>query len=161
MNPAALLLTASLAGCVLSPLPDMRTPADRARELTPRCEGFADVSSGPVTSRSGIDSVEPAYAHVATGNGSEQRLRGARIHVRPLPGATSQLLARSLECHESSVVLGKSETVVDDPFVLPNRWIDVDVDTEADGFVVLVRADSFEDAKRILERARRFASSSR
>ncbi len=112
-------------------------------------------------SRTSLDSVEPAYAHVATGNGSEQRLQGARIHLRPLPGATSQSLERSLECHESAVVLGKSEPVVDDPFVLPNRWIDVDVDTEADGFVALVRADTFDDAKRILERARRFAASAR
>jgi hypothetical protein len=41
---------------------------------------------------------------------------------------------------------------------LPTRWVDIDVDAEADGFVALVRADSFDDARRILERARRFAA---
>lgn len=158
MSRVSLVLLPILAGCFLSPIPDTRTPVDRARELASRCNGFSDASSSPALSRNGIDFVEPAYAHVASGNSSEQRLRGARIHLRPLPGATQQSLARSLECHEWSVVLGRSEAIVDDPFVLPNRWIEVDVAPEADGFAALVRADTIDDARQILERARRFCA---
>jgi hypothetical protein len=37
----------------------------------------------------------------------EARLRGARIHVAPLPGLSRESIARALECHESRAVLGE------------------------------------------------------
>jgi hypothetical protein len=75
-------------------------------------------------------------------------------------GATAQSLERTLEC-ESAVVRRKSAPPADDTFVLPRRWIDVDVDTEADGFVAFVRADTIDDARRIRARAERYVARGR
>jgi hypothetical protein len=111
-------------------------------------------------SASVIDSVEPAYSHVIGGPGDrEARLRGARIHVRPLPGVSRESLQRDLECHQMHVTLGASVPVANDPYVLPDRWVDIDVDSEGDGFVAHVRIDRFDDAKEVLARARRFVGS--
>jgi hypothetical protein len=148
-----------LAGCaIFSPIPDMRTAKDHAREVEPRCKGFAD-DKAPVLSATVIDKVEPAYSYVKSGpNDPEARLRGARLHVRPLPGLTSEILARTLECHEVRVTLGATPALANDPYVLPDRWLDIDVDSEGDGFVAQVRIDAFDDAKEVLARARAFAA---
>ena len=144
------------AGCFLSPIPDLRTPADRAREFDGKCRGFSDVASGPALTPGGVDAVEADYANVPTGNTSEKRLQGAKIHLRPLAGATAQALQRTLECHERAAVLGSATAPAGDPFVLPGRWLDLDVGAEADGFVAVVRADNLGDAKRVLARVRKY-----
>jgi hypothetical protein len=136
----------------------MRTPVDRAREIEPKCKGYSEEKEGQVVSARIIDSVEPAYSYVHSGAGSrEARLCGARIHVRPLPGLSRESLQRGLECHQAAVALGMSPAQADDPYVLPDKWLDIDVDSEGDGFVAQPRIDAFEDAKEVLARARRFA----
>ena len=151
---------AVVGGCQLfSPLPDLRTAVDRAHEIEPRCNGFADESTAPLLSQEALDSVEPAYSYVASGPVDRQaRLRGARIRVRPLAGLSRESLTRVVECHQARVVLGLTRAVTDDPYVLPGRWLDLDVDSAGDGFVVLARIDGFADAHEVLARARRFAT---
>jgi hypothetical protein len=162
-RPIGVVLGIALAstGCFLSPIPDMRTPADRARELDVRCRTFSDQASAPALTPAGVDAVEADYAHVPTGNASEQRLQGAKLHLRPLAGATAQALQRTLECHERAAVLGVAPSAPDDPFVLPGRWLDLDVGTEADGFVAVVRADNLGDAKQVLARAKHYVAFSK
>jgi hypothetical protein len=68
-------------------------------------------------------------------------------------------LQRSLECHEARGLLGQLGAVGDDdPYVLPDVWLDISAESEGDGFVVLVRTDDLAAARRVLERARRFAA---
>jgi hypothetical protein len=137
----------------------MRTPADRARELEAKCRSTPGETT-PALLASAVDSVEPAYSHVSSGPGDrEARLRGARLHVRPLPGLSRESLQRDLECHQMRVTLGSAPPLANDPYVLPDRWIDIDVDSEGDGFVAQVRTDKFDDAKEVLARARRFVGS--
>jgi hypothetical protein len=160
-----LVVTLLLPACRYNPLlPDMRTPADFAKEVAPRCRGFSDETAGALLSPAVIDSVEPSFAHVQSGpNDREARLRGARIHVRPMPGFSRESIARSLECHQSRVVLGASAALPDDPYALTGRWLDIDVDSEGDGFVVRVEPDGTYDtnvARDVLDRARRFAAAS-
>jgi len=155
------LLALVLVGCGGIPflVPDSRTPADRAREVEPKCQGFGEETAVPLLSPTAFDSVEPAYSYVQGGpNDREARLRGARIHVKPLPGLSREAMARSLECHQSRVTLGRVQAKADDPYVLPGEWLDIDVDSAGDGFVVQVRADGFDAAKQVLERAKRFAA---
>jgi hypothetical protein len=152
--------TALLIGCFLSPLPDVRTPADRAREVEPKCKGANEGDITTLLLPGVVDSVEPLYAYVLGGpNGRAARLRGAKIHVRPVAGATREALVRSLECHQASVVLGRAATPEGDPYTLPDRWVSIDIESEGDGFAVLVGTDDVEDARRVLERARAFARS--
>lgn len=157
-----LAIILGLEGCFLSPLPDLRSPADRARETAPKCtrESTGGASEGLATS--GIESVQPFYTYVASSaTMREARLRGARISLRPAPELSRESLQRALECHQTRVVLGGQPEVPDDPYVLPGAWLDIAVASTGDGFVVDVQADTFNDAKRVLERARRFVAGKR
>jgi hypothetical protein len=147
------------AGCVHPFLPDMRTPADRAREVQPKCGAVTPEATAALLDPKSVDAVEPAYSYVKSGpNDHEARLRGALLRVRPLPGSTRESIARVLECHEAQVTLGQEQAAADDPYVLPDRWLDIDVDSEGDGFAVKAQIDEFDDAKKVLERAKSFAS---
>jgi hypothetical protein len=160
MRYAPLLPTACalmLTGCVVASffVPVTKTPADQAHELDKKCRGFADPGSlALLIPDNAIDSVEPAYSHVV--DPPADHLRGAQIHVRPLPGLSKESLTRSLECHEASVVLGKARSVEDDPYTIPERWVDIDVDGNGDNFVVWTRVDNFSDAQKVLARAKSY-----
>jgi hypothetical protein len=147
-----------LPGCHFF-VPDTRTPVDRAREVTPRCEGFTEEAAAQLLSPGVVDAVEPAYSHVNSGPGDRQaRLRGARIHLRPIAALSRESIARSLECHESRVVLGVAPPLADDPYALAGQWLDIDVDSEKDGFVVQVETDDLPAVRDVLEHAKRFAA---
>jgi hypothetical protein len=148
-----------VASCFLSPLPDLRTPADRARQVAPKCTQDAAGGASDALLPSGIESVQPSYAYVASSSTMrEARLRGARLFLRPAPGLSRESLQRSLECHQSRVVLGGERELPDDPYVLPGAWLDIGAASTGDGFVVDVQADTFQDAQRVLDRARRFVA---
>jgi hypothetical protein len=152
----------SLVGCFLSPIPDTKTPADHAREFAARCTSFSEETAEPALAPSQVEAVEPAYSFVSSGPVDRQaHLRGALLHLRPAPALSRESVQRSLECHQARVALGSGRQLADDPYVLPGAWLDVDVDSEGDGFVVAVRADRLADAKAVLDRARRFAASKR
>jgi hypothetical protein len=85
-------------------------------------------------------------------------MRGARVHLRPLAGATAESLTRTLECHEARVTLGAAKAADDDPYVLPGRWLTIDVRSERDGFVAVVETDDLADARLVYARARRFSA---
>jgi hypothetical protein len=160
MNSTVLVLWGALAmsilqGCFLNPLPDMRSPADFARGVEPRCQGVADAKYV-------IDYVKPEYTYVTTGTIYRQpRLTGAQIHLRPEPGMTKEIIQRTLECHEAMVTLGKAPQTAEDPYFLPDVWLDINADSEGDGFVVKVVADKFEDAKDVLARAKQSAAAAK
>jgi hypothetical protein len=77
-----------------------------------------------------------------------------------MPAASRESIARTLECHQASVTLGEAQASADDPYVLPGRWLDIDVESEGDGFAAVVAVDRLEDAREVLDRARRFARGS-
>lgn len=155
---AVLLCTCVSLGACSFFVPDVESAAGRARRVERKCGGFAEDTVAPLLSSSAVDSVEPAYSYVSGGpNGREAHLRGARMHVRPLPGLTREAIARNLECHEARAILGVATIRGDDPYVLADRWLTIDVESEGDGFVVLVLADDLDSARRVLERARVYA----
>jgi hypothetical protein len=148
------LLALASSACFLSPIPDTRTAADFARDVAPRCSGVADLNLA-------IESVKPEYFYITTGTIYRQpRLRGSQLHVRPSPGLSKEIIQRSLECHEAMVTLGKAPGLPDDPYVLPDVWLDINADSEGDGFVVRVQADQFDDAREVLARAKRALAAS-
>jgi hypothetical protein len=158
MRSQAVLLLLLAPGCSFF-FPDMRSPADRARELTQRCRDFTEEAAAPLLSPVAIDSVEPAYAHVQSGPSFYQaRMRGARIHMRPIATQSRESIARSLECHQSRVVLGTIQGAVDDPYALSGRWLDQDVDSAKDGFIVQIGSDDMSTAREVLDRAKRYAA---
>jgi hypothetical protein len=161
MRSSALVLVIALVACGGVPFltPDMRTAADRAREIEPRCKSFTEESSRAMLSAEAIDSVEVAYSYVQSGPVSrEARFRGAHIHVKPLPGFSREALTRGIECHEARALLGEIGPRTDDPYAVADHWLDIDVDSEGDGFAVLVRTDELQVARLVYERAKRFSA---
>jgi hypothetical protein len=140
-------------------LPDTRTPSEHAGEVARRCAVFSEDAVGPLVAPASVEAVEPAYTYIASGSAErEARLRGALIHLRPGPAMSRESIQRALECHQAHVVLGAASARDDDPYVLPGAWLDIDADSDGDGFVVAVRSDALGDARGVLERARRFAA---
>jgi hypothetical protein len=156
-----LLLSFGLGSCVLSPIPDTRTPADHARQIEPACKNFTDSTAAAIYSPQAVDRVEPAISYVQAGNDRRANLRGAAIHFRPMPGLSPESMTRSLECHQATLTLSGAQESDDDPYVLPGRWLDLDVSSEGDGFVAYARIDSIADARMVLDRARRFVAATR
>jgi hypothetical protein len=156
---ALVLVAACTSGCMLSPLPDARTPADRAREMQPKCRQETDASAAAVLAPGAIESVEPDYERVPSSSGYDKRMLGARLAVRPLPGLTRESLARALQCHQVRVVTGEGRALVDDPYVLADDWLTIDVDSTGDGFAVTVYPVDYKGAMTVLARARQYAAS--
>jgi hypothetical protein len=158
---AALALSGTTGCSAFRWLRDTRTPAERAEDVG-SCVGFSEGDIRAVITPSVVEKVEPAYAYVAApAMAREARLRGARLYLRPLPGLTRETLQHSLDCHQAHVALGKAPRRDDDPYSLPNLWVDIDADSSHGLFTVAVQATDFDDAKDILQRARRFAALSR
>lgn len=139
-------------------LPDTRTPADHARAMTAKCTLESERQAAPALASSLVETVEPAYSTVPSGNDRAIRLRGARLHLRPALNVSAEALQRTLECHQARVTLGDSPAIADDPYVLPGAWLDIDVNSGGDGLVAAVLVDQFDDARRVLDRARTFAT---
>ncbi len=153
-----LALPACLLGCSFF-VPDVRTAAERARQLEPKCRGISEDGAAAILAGNATDSVEPAHVYTMGGpNGREAHLRGAELHLRPLPVGSREALARSLECHEARTVLASGAPRPDDPFVLPGSWVSIAVESAGDGLVVIVTSEDLGDARRILERSQALAA---
>ena len=152
-------LALAAAGCAYNPLfPDPRTPSDFARETASHCKGRSEATDAAALSSSLVESVEASYSYVQSGNERLPHLRGAKLHLAPQPSLTAELLQRAVECHEARVVLGSAPALADDPYSLPGAWVDVKAESTGDGFVISVLTDHQENAKQVLDRARRFAA---
>jgi hypothetical protein len=135
---------------------------DRARELDEVCEEDAGPLTTDVLSPSVIESVQAAYMHVNQGAGADMRLRGVNLHLRPTLNMPVAVLQRTLACHEAAVTQGgEPQLLPEDPYVLPGSWLDIDVSSTNLGLVVAVLTDSPDDARRVVERAHKFAPSAR
>jgi hypothetical protein len=111
-----------------------------------------------------VVSAMPLYSHVITGkDDSEDRVTGARLIVRPPEGVSAERMTRVLQCHSAQVLLGQVDTsrLADDPYYLPNAWLDIEVKPENGNFVVVLRADSIPDGLAVLHRATAFAEAHR
>ena len=102
--------------------------------------------------------VEPEEFWVQSGRSDRAvRLAGAKLHLRPLPGVTAELLARGLKCREARVVLGREPAAPNEPYALPDSWVKIDVSSGDGSFVVGLEAEDIDHAKVVLARASAFA----
>jgi hypothetical protein len=147
------LLAGTLAlGCTM----DRPTPRVEATAIEAKCGGNAGSSDARIVGPENVDHVEPLYAVVSsTPNGMENRLIGARLHVRAIDGVTAESLGRALSCHEARETLVRAEDSC--PYALPGAWVDIQVQSDNTGYDVALRGEDFEQARRILDRAKLFA----
>jgi hypothetical protein len=103
--------------------------------------------------------VQPLYSHVRTNNTSEERVNGAKLLVRPPQGVSAEELTRVLQCHSARVLLGQlsGTAVPNDPYWLPDTWVNIDVKSENGNFAVTVSADSVRDNLQVYGRANHYA----
>jgi hypothetical protein len=103
--------------------------------------------------------VQPLYSHVRTNNTSEERVNGAKLLVRPPQGVSAEQLTRVLQCHSARVLLGQlsGTAVPNDPYWLPDTWVNIDVKSENGNFAVTVSADSVRDNLQVYGRANHYA----
>jgi hypothetical protein len=106
-------------------------------------------------------SVQPIYSliHNAT-TGTEKRVSGTKLIIRPPEGIDPPRVLRILQCHSARAVLGHLDRLRyrDDPFWLDGAWLEIDVEPEAGNLAVKVAADDIPKNLAILKRARTFAA---
>jgi len=114
--------------------------------------------------RTTVLSASPLYSHVLSGkNNSEDRVTGARLVVRPPQGVSTETLTRLLQCHSAQALLGQVDLsrFSDDPYFLPDSWLDINVEPVDGNLTVVLRADSVSDGLQVLQRATAFADAHR
>ena len=105
-------------------------------------------------------SVHPIYSYVHTATtGTDKRVAGTKLLIRPPEGIDSSRVLRVLQCHTARAVLGHLDRArfPVDPFWLEGAWLEIDVEPETGNLAVKVAADDIPKNLAILERARTFA----
>jgi hypothetical protein len=102
---------------------------------------------------------EPVYSRLHTNGNEEDRVSGARLLIRAPEGVTADRMAQVLQCHSARLLLGQIDRtqLADDPYWLPDAWLDIDVTPEGGHFAVTLRADSVAKNLKVLNRATAFA----
>jgi hypothetical protein len=125
------------------------------------CAGIAtaDRDMSPFEHRESIVSVAPLVLSEsdARANTPAERLLGARIKFRALPGLTAEWLQRVVNCHLArNAVLGHIEPRMADCPLVP-AGVEARVSSAGDGFEIAVRANHPAIAREVLSRAQRLA----
>jgi hypothetical protein len=134
-------------------------PAARAAGVE-RFDQCAGTESGVALLRSTtVLRMEPIYSLVSAKDGSENRVSGAKLLVQPPQGLSANQMDRILQCHSAAVLLGhvSGAAVPNDPYWLPDSWVNIDVKPEGGNFAVTLTADSVRDNLRVLGRASHYA----
>lgn len=74
-------------------------------------------------------------------------------------GLTADQMTRILQCHRSRVLLGEENAaaVADDPYLLPDAWVDIDVRSEDGNFAIVLSSDTVRLNLELLGRAKHYA----
>jgi hypothetical protein len=145
----------SVSACASTPPPAI-TAAGVERL---QCDASATAQDGLVRSTR-VLAVEPVYSHIMTSrNNSEERVNGAKLLVRPPKGVSAEELTRILQCHGARVLLGQvnHDTVPNDPYWLPDSWVNIDVKPENGNFAITVSANSVDENLQVFSRANHYA----
>jgi hypothetical protein len=165
----AVLIGSSVAASGCAPVQPHTVLDDATAMEKKRCGPDVDETAlAPILSGEAIERVEPAYiAAAASGGhgagGAYKRLAGAVFSVRALRAFSAEWLDRSLECHSARRLLGRIPAGENptDPFWLPGKAVDIDVQSSGPEFAVSVRSLEVADAQAILARAQSFFETTR
>jgi hypothetical protein len=103
--------------------------------------------------------VQPIYSHVGSTGSTEERVNGATMLVRPPKGVSAEQLTRILQCHGARVLLGQlnHNAVPNDPYSLPDAWVNIDVKPDNGNFAITVSADTVRDNLQVYGHANHYA----
>jgi len=146
--------------CLVSACASTAPPAARAAGVEHmQCDpGVAGQDSLVASTK--VLRVDRIYSHVMSSrDDSEERVSGAKLLIRPPPGVGAEEMTRILQCHSARVLLGKlnADAVRNDPYLLPDTWVDIDVKPEDGNLAVTISADSVHDNLQVFSRASHYA----
>jgi hypothetical protein len=144
------------SGCASHPAPSVTAAGVERMQCA---SGQAD-QVGELIRSTRVLEVQPLYSHILTSNNnSEERVNGAKMLVRPPKGVTAEQMTRALQCHSARLLLGKAQPLpaTDDPYWLPDTWVNIDVRPEQGNFAVTISADSVHDNLQVFGRVSRYA----
>jgi hypothetical protein len=160
MTPCAVAACVVSAGCAETTVHEQTADKAAVAMEQRRCSGDAgEQSIAEVLSGAAVERWQPAYFSAPGAGAYYKRLAGAAFTVRPINGYSAEWLARALECHSARRVLGRiaSQQQDSDPFWLPGKHVDIDVESTGKDFLVSVRSLDVADASEIMARAKAFA----
>lgn len=154
------------AGCA-SQVSPVRDPVAHAEALLPTLCGDVSASerASVVLATSEPVAVQPAAGVRPPSDGFPRgfpkgprapELEGASLQFAAGRGVTAAWLQRQLECHQSEVLTGRAPLTANDPYVLSNGWLDIQVKELGSVFVVETHARGRKAAEEALDRAMRF-----
>lgn len=120
------------------------------------CAGFsgADLDTSPFVHVDDITDVRPLQEE-HLGRHLEIQIHGAIVTFRKVPGLTADYLQRLVDCHIARIVaLGHDLPEMPDCPLVP-RGATAKVRETRDGYDVIIRAEGYEAAGEILDRAKR------
>lgn len=115
----------------------------------------ADRDQSPFERVEDIASVEPLLDRVGTSKTATQRIAGAIVTFRAVPGMTAEWLQRVVDCHLArNSALGHVMPDMPNCPLVP-KGAEARVTSTGTGFAVTIRANDAETAREILSRAQR------
>jgi hypothetical protein len=153
---AALLLSA----CAANMRPTSRATQLEQAECSTTVAGQDDLR---LLQTAKVLKAEPIYSMMHTATGDEDRVSGARLVITPPEGVSAERLTQMLRCHSAEVLLGQVDRskFPDDPYWLPNAWLDIDVKPEGANFAVALSSNTVARNLQVLRRANAFADAHR
>jgi hypothetical protein len=139
------------------------TPTTKAVEVERlQCEGGQDAADdAALMQATTVLAIVPIYSQVHSATtGTESRISGVKLLMRPPEPFGADRTLRILQCHSARGVLGRLDPsrAFDDPYWLPGAWLGIDLVHEAGNFAVIVHAEDIHQNLQVLERAKAFAS---
>jgi hypothetical protein len=103
----------------------------------------------------------PIYTHQHSKDGTDERVSGVRLLVRAPDSVSPERLTRTLQCHSARALLGQVDRsqLPDDPYFLPQEWLDINVVPENGNLAVSLAADSVAKNLQVLNRVSVYADS--
>jgi hypothetical protein len=156
------VLTVGMTVCLASACASNPPPtAQAARVVSLQCDApSSERDAAQVLKSAAVLEVKPIYSHMSTANnGSEDRVSGAKLVVRPPAGVTAEEMTRLLQCRSARILLGQmaSDAVSSDPYWLPDTWVNIDVKPENGNFAITASADTVHDNIELFGRVKKYA----
>jgi hypothetical protein len=142
------------AACAAQP----RATVQAARVERVQCDA-SSTSQDDLVRSIAVLHVQPIYSQVGSTGSTEERVNGATLVVRPPKGVSADQLTRILQCHSARVLLGQlnGDAVRNDPYWLPDTWVNIGVRPENGNFTVTISADTVRDNLQVYSRANHYA----
>ena len=161
MAKGPFFLAALLAGSMTAACAGQVTPAATAAKVEhTQCPGVEhdDVA---VLNGTTVLRAQPIYTRQPSKSGEEERVSGVKLVIRPPEGVSPERLTRTLQCHSARALLGQVDRsqMPDDPYWLPDEWLDIAVVPENGNYAVSLQADSVAKNLQVFNRVSAYADS--